>query len=131
MQVIPVANRLPKAPSQRFAQFDVPLVPPSVNHYVKHTRQGKHYVTPEGKAFKAAVGIFARGQSVNSKNYALAVTVYFGKGQKGDGDNLWKCIADGLKEAGVIRSDAAVKQWIMNVDRDWENPRTEINVLAI
>lgn len=111
--------------------FTVPLTPPSVNHYVKHTRTGRHYITAEGKAFKQAVAIFARGESVTAKRYALEVTVYFGKGQKGDGDNLWKCIGDGLKEAGVIRSDAAVKRWVLDLDRDPDNPHTEITVRAI
>lgn len=112
-------------------QFTVPLTPPSVNHYKVKTKRGHTYVTSEAKAFKQAVAIFARGAVVESKHYELDVTVYFGKGQKGDGDNLWKCIGDGLKEAGVIRSDAAVKRWVMNVDRDWELPRTEIKVRGL
>lgn len=107
----------------------IPLVPPSVNHYKMRTRRGVTFVSDEAKAFKSAVAIFAGGRSVPAKRnqkYALAAIVYFGKGQRGDGDNLWKCIADGLKDAGVIRSDAAVKRWLLEVDRDWENPRTEV-----
>lgn len=106
--------------------FTVPLVPVSVNHYVKHTRTGRHYVTKAGKAYKQAVAICAAGRSVVGKMYCVDVIVYLGKGQRGDGDNLWKCIADGLQEAGVIHSDAAIKVWGMKVERDRENPRTEI-----
>ena len=61
----------------------------------------------------------------------IPALVYFGKDQKGDGDNLWKCIADGLKEARVIHSDAAVSDWIMRVRRDWGAPRTEITVTIL
>jgi crossover junction endodeoxyribonuclease RusA len=108
----------------------VPLVPPSVNHYVKHTRQGRHYVTREGRAFKEAVALFARGRQVRAKRYELEAAIYLGHGQRGDGDNFWKVIADGLVDAGVIRSDAAVTDWILRKRRDRGNPRTEITVRA-
>lgn len=111
--------------------FIVPLVPPSVNHYKVRTRRGVTFVTKEAKAFKWAVSAFAQGRSVTAKKYALDVIVYLGKGKRGDGDNFWKCIGDGLKDAGVIHSDAAVKQWQMEVKRDWDNPRTEITVRAL
>jgi Holliday junction resolvase RusA-like endonuclease len=129
-------------------RFTVPfLIPPSVNHYkipVKiRTREGTRQsfaVTPEGLAFKHAVAIFARGMSVSpgtpqlrkKVRYALYVRVYLGKGQRGDGDNFWKCIADGLQEAGVIHSDARVRDWYISVrDEDRENPRTEIRASVI
>ncbi len=104
----------------------IPATPVSVNHYVKHTRDGRHYVTKAAKAYKQAVAIFAAGRSVVGKQYVVDVVVYLGKGQRGDGDNMWKCILDGLVEAGVIHSDAAVKVWGMKVERDWSHPRTEI-----
>ena len=110
--------------------FTVPLVPPSVNHYWKHTRSGRHYVTAEGRAYKEAVALFARGQSLASKRYELEAVIYLGYGQRGDGDNFWKAIADGLVEAGVIHSDAAVTDWILRKRRDRANPRTEITVKA-
>jgi Holliday junction resolvase RusA-like endonuclease len=106
----------------------VPLIPPSVNHYKMRTRRGVTFVSDEAKAFKAAVAIFALGRSVEAKHYQLDVRVYFGKKGRGDGDNLFKCVGDGLKEAGVIHSDAAIKRWVMELDRDWENPRTDIRV---
>jgi crossover junction endodeoxyribonuclease RusA len=104
----------------------VPLVPPSVNAYVRHTRTGRHYITKAAKAYKQAVAIFAAGRSVAGDMYCLDVCVYLAKGQRGDGDNMFKCVADGLVEAGVIHSDAAIKVWGMKVERDWSNPRTEI-----
>ncbi|ADV83849.1 RusA family crossover junction endodeoxyribonuclease [Terriglobus saanensis] len=121
----------------------VPLVPPSVNHYKlpieRRSRLGRtclgFRVTPEGKAFKAAIAIAAKGQSIapatqrerDKIRYYLAVTIVLGPGQRGDGDNFWKCIADGLVEAGVIHSDARVKVWHLELDdEDRTNPRTEI-----
>lgn len=116
-----------------YLRFVVPLVPPSVNHYKVKTKRGITYVTKEAKAFKAAVAIFAMGQSIADpkRKYGLNVTVYLGKGKRGDGDNFFKCIGDGLKEAGVVHSDAAIKVWTINVERDWANPRTEITVAVL
>jgi Holliday junction resolvase RusA-like endonuclease len=108
----------------------IPLLPPSVNHYKvpNHFGRGFH-VTPEGLAYKAAVAIFARGQSIapatdaerKKVRYRLRVVVVLGVKRRGDGDNFWKCIADGLQEAGVIHSDARVRHWDMTVD-DWTRP---------
>ena len=115
--------------------FIVPLVPPSVNHYKnKDGRSGRWYVTREALAFKSALSTFhalstdADDRQVDAKEYELSVIVFLAKGQKGDGDNFFKVIADGLKESGAIRSDAAIKRWIMEVARDVADPRTVITV---
>ena len=142
-----LAKNKPEVP--RVVRFTVPhLTPPSVNHYKKpvririsggETRQS-YAVTAEGKAFKQAVCLFARGASVvpidpkerKAVRYGLYVVVVHGKGETGDGDNYWKCIADGLEEAGVIHSDNRVKVWYLRVeDEDRENPRTEIRVSVL
>jgi crossover junction endodeoxyribonuclease RusA len=109
----------------------IPDIPPTVNHYVKHTRSGRHYETPRGKAFKLLVAAIAQRQSIRAEHYELEATVYLGHGQRGDGDNFWKCLADGLVKAGVIHSDAAVSDWLMHVRRDRDNPRTEITIRAL
>jgi crossover junction endodeoxyribonuclease RusA len=106
----------------------VPLIPPSVNRYVRHTRSGRHYVTDEARAFKSAISLLVRGRVVAARRYRLEATIYLGKKQRGDGDNFWKVIADGLVEAGAIHSDAAVDDWILHKRRDRKNPRTEITV---
>jgi len=120
-----------EADVQRTVRFTVPLTPVSVNQYKMRSRYGHWYVTDDAKAFKQAVAIFGRDSRLQAKAYGLRVTVYLGKGKKGDGDNFWKVIGDGLKEAGVIHSDAAVKDWSMTVKRDWTNPRTEIEVRTL
>lgn len=111
--------------------LSVPMVPPSVNRYVRHTLTGRHYVGKEAKEFKRAVRLLAGGRTVRAERYELTATVYLGHNQRGDGDNFWKVIADSLVEAGVIHSDAAVDNWLLFKSRDRANPRTEIAVRGI
>jgi crossover junction endodeoxyribonuclease RusA len=111
--------------------FTVPLVPPSVNHYVKHTRNGRHYVTKEAKAFKEAVVLLAPRHVKPAKRYRVVLSVFLGAGARGDADNFGKCPIDALVSAGVIHSDAAVESVTINKFRDRENPRTVITVEAM
>lgn len=124
--------------------IEVPLTPPSVNHYKKpitlRTSNGPRLsfaLTPEAIAFQDAIIFMSRGQTLvpitaaerNKIRYALTVTVFLGAKERGDGDNNWKCIADGLVRAGVIHSDARVRSWHLEVeDADRKNPRTLICV---
>ena len=124
--------------------IEIPLTPPTVNHYkvpvTIRTSKGpvKTYaLTPEAKAFHAAVAIFAKGASLIPATpaerlkirYSLTATVFLGVKERGDGDNFWKCLADGLVLAGVIHSDAKVRSWHIEVeDEQRHNPRTLICV---
>lgn len=111
--------------------FTVPLVPPSVNHYVKHTRDGRHYVTKEAKAFKEAVWACSprgRRKFKRTQEYFADLWIFLGKGQRLDADNGPKCVFDGLKEAGLIHSDAKIKDYGVHIRRDWKQPRTEITI---
>jgi Holliday junction resolvase RusA-like endonuclease len=108
-------------------------VPPSVNHYVQHFKGGVHVVSEEAKAFKLAVYIFGRDQpTFSGKNttYSVFLAIYLAKGQKGDIDNFPKLILDGLRDAKIIHSDAAVMCLHIELFRDPANPRTEITVDA-
>jgi crossover junction endodeoxyribonuclease RusA len=109
-------------------EFTVPLVPPTVNHYVKHTRTGRHYVTKEAKAFKAAVASLAGCRQVPCKWYSVKIHIYLGAKQKLDLDNCAKVVLDGLAEAGTIHSDAAITTLLLEKSRDRANPRTWIAV---
>lgn len=127
--------------------IEIPFTPPSVNHYKKpitlRTSNGPRLsfaLTPEAKAYRDAVAIIARGQTLipdTSRErlkirYGLTVTVFLGKNESGDADNYWKCIADSLVKAGVIHSDARVRKWHIEVeDDDRENPRTLICVSVV
>lgn len=116
----------------RHCIINIPLVPPSVNHYVRHVR-GRHVVTKEAKAFKEAVAIFSRESphwDDTKATYIVGINIWLGKKQRGDIDNFPKLCLDGIRDAGVIHSDAAIKQLYVNLFRDWENPRTQIIVTA-
>lgn len=88
--------------------FSIPLVPPSVNHYVKHTRSGRHYKTKEAIAFLAAVPICAGNRPVRHKFYTIEIILTLPPKAKLDCDNSLKVILDGLVQGGQIHSDAAV-----------------------
>lgn len=139
-----MSSRAPKVAGREIS-FTVPLTPPGVNNYVKHTRAGRHYVTADARAFKDAVVILARGQSVIGRDFEVEAIVYLGHKQKGDVDNFGKLILDALADAGVFQkanlrrplvtptelSDAHVSDLILRRRRDAENPRTEITVKAV
>jgi Holliday junction resolvase RusA-like endonuclease len=112
--------------------FTVPLTPPSTNHYKNKNRHTGHwYIRPEWTAFKSAVGLFARGRRITAKRYAVDLGIFLGKRKRGDSDNFAKVCLDGLQDAGVIHSDAAVKSLSVRVERDWKNPRTDFTVKAL
>ena len=108
--------------------LEVPGTPPSVNHYARHTRTGKHYLMGEAAAFKYSVYHAAKGRSVDAKKYAVAVTIYLGHNQKGDIDNFLKVTLDALVYAKVIKTDAAIMSLQVLKHRDASNPRTIITV---
>jgi Holliday junction resolvase RusA-like endonuclease len=129
--------------------FTVPyLIPPSVNHAWKPTMYtGKdgfahrgRKTSPEVRAFKDAVAIFARGATVapdgdrRKVRYGVRMDVYLGPKQRGDFDNFWKCGLDALVNCGVIHSDAAVSgdhsKCVVHKD-DRANPRTEYVVTRL
>jgi Holliday junction resolvase RusA-like endonuclease len=124
--------------------FTVPyLIPPSGNHYrvpcvfrdlYGKTRRG-FKVTPEAKAYKEAVAVFARGRTVAPPDalkkktaYDVRMVVVLGRGQRGDEDNFHKVGIDALISAGVIHSDAYA-HCVCDVIRDQrDKPRTEYTV---
>lgn len=125
--------------------FTVPhLTPPSVNHYKQPSVYWKNGIkqkgmrlTPEAKAFKDAVCMFARGRTVapaklserRKVQYHVEIDVYLGKNARLDADNGNKLCLDGLQLAGVIHSDAFVHPLIVRPHKDdRQNPRTEFLV---
>jgi len=98
-------------------EFEVPLVPPSVNHYKVARRDGRYYVTGEAKKFKQAVGMCARFFSVYHSYYTVEIIVTLGPGAKMDLDNAAKVVLDGLVENGQIHSDAAITRLVLTKRR--------------
>jgi hypothetical protein len=82
--------------------FTVPLIPPSVNGYARHTKAGGHYQTAKALSFKEHVMFQARGCRVIAKAFKVEIGVFLGKGEKGDVDNFPKLVMDALAKAGVF-----------------------------
>lgn len=112
-------------------RFTVPLVPPSVNHYKMRTRRGVTFVSKEAISFKQHVWMARPIETLCNCDYAVLIRVFLGKGQKGDVDNFAKCVLDGMVEAAIIDTDAAVQKLTIEKYRDASNPRTEIEVRAL
>jgi Holliday junction resolvase RusA-like endonuclease len=90
--------------------FQVPLSPPSVNHYLLTNRGGGRRLSAEAQAFKDAVVIFARqlGGPVPWIHHAVTVTYGLGPQTRLDVDNATKLVLDGLQASGLIQNDADV-----------------------
>jgi crossover junction endodeoxyribonuclease RusA len=117
--------------------FTVPIVPPDLNHYVRHTRNGRHYVTNEALGFKAMLAIYVHGEFVQAKSFAVRILIVLGKGQRGDVDGFQKLVLDGLADAGVFRgpkgnrlSDAYVDELHCKRDRK-ERPNEGRTVITV
>lgn len=109
-------------------QFSVPLLAPSVNHYVKHTRSGSHYRSGEADAFMQAVSLYSRGKILRFPWYSVVVNLTLGPKQKGDLDNFGKVCLDALVKAGVIHSDAKVTCLVLRKMRG-KAPQTEFSIM--
>ncbi len=118
-------------------------IPPTVNHYkvpiiirghisFKVTIQAKLFKTLVAYSARKVLGAEGRGcvrpLNANKLRYRLRLVVYLGKKQRGDIDNFWKVVMDGLKDCGAIHSDDAVFDHHGYKRRDRDRPRTEITV---
>ena len=82
-------------------QFSIPLLPPSVNHYVVHGG-GFHRKTAEAKGWESAFPLFSRQQFVVGSAFAVTVWIYFGPKDRGDIDNFSKLILDCIAKSGML-----------------------------
>ena len=88
-------------------QFEVPLIPPSVNHYKQPSRRGGFYRAPACLTFTDAVCVFSRKEPVDGHFYEIDVTYFLEPAEflRFDSDNFQKVAFDALTAAGVIRDD--------------------------
>jgi hypothetical protein len=126
-------------------KITIPMLPPSVNHYVKHFFQrGKqrHVKTDHALAWERDFGYFVQGQYVIGKKFQVSLTFRMGQGDGFDVDNLNKCTLDCAAKAGVIRnkkgewlSDRWFKRMsveILDSDEDRaKGPQTQIVIEAL
>ena len=110
----------------------VPMLPPSVNRYVRHTRSGAHYRSSEALRWEAAVAIATQGNDARawrdllrglgpSQTRWLCWEVYveytIGPGSRGDVDNRGKCVLDALQAFGMIHTDDRVLGLVQRKER--------------
>lgn len=79
--------------------------PPSVNHYWKHTRQGRHYISKAGRAFKSIATEICQQFVPFEGPVEIKIEIYFPDNRPRDLDNLPKGIFDSLVGAGLIKDD--------------------------
>ena len=121
--------------------FELPFLPPSVNHYVTHGG-GFHRKSPAAKAFERDFTLFTGGYSVTAEQFAVTFQFFPGLKDKGDVDNRNKCLLDCIAKAGMLRdrkgkelSDAWVKRLVVEIhdttaDRE-TGPRTVVTIEAM
>jgi Holliday junction resolvase RusA-like endonuclease len=119
--------------------FSVPIIPPSVNHYVKHTKAGVHYKDKKAtEAFEQCLALAVhQSGSVVGEIFKVTAVVTLGPGQKLDVDNPNKLILDSLKRAGAFVSPAGKElsdSWVFGIEtwkRRGPEPRTDIKVESL
>jgi len=116
----------------------IPCLPALLNHYVRHTRSGRHYKTREALSFEEIGAVACRGHYIAGKAYLVTINIYQGAGAKGDIDGYAKQVLDLLANNGVLldrkgkrSTDAHVIELHMTKRRDRDNPRTEVFIEAI
>ena len=125
--------------NNRYSVIRVEGIPPTVNHYVKHTRLGIHYKTTRARSWEQKVALACRGVApVYGKTFEIEITVMFGKGERGDWDNFGKVVCDPIAKCGMLRnvktgkpmSDAHIKRGTVHLDRG-EKSMTTIEIFGV
>ena len=113
---------------QNEIKFSVGRLPPSVNHYVQHTRAGRHYKTSDARAFEEAVAFAGRSYRDRMiEATEVDIIVWLGPKQRGDVDGFPKTVLDGMVRARIIRSDATIIRLLVEKHRG-VTPQTDIYV---
>ena len=113
-------------------QFTIPLIPPTVNMYTRHTRQGRHYKTKLALAWEQAFAIYApRDEWVTAKQFKVTLDVYLGPKDKLDVDNAPKMCLDCIARHRLLRnksgrnvSDSYVKALAVFI---WDSKKDRAN----
>ena len=127
--------------TQRAWSVTVPMIPPSVNHYIQHARGG-HFTTKKAKSFQDALGVFInqKGTWVTGETFHVWIDVTLGPKERMDVDNAAKCCLDVLAACFVMRDEKGrilsddrvthleVKKYTQSRD---QGPLTKITVEAL
>lgn len=79
--------------------------PPSVNHYWRHTKTGRHYISEAGRKFKAKATEICQQFDPFVGPVAICLDVYYPDNRNRDPDNINKGLFDSLVSAGLIEDD--------------------------
>lgn len=79
--------------------------PPSVNHYWRHTRNGRHYISEKGQAFRQQVVEICTQFDPFKGAVQTVLQVYYPDKRRRDPDNLEKALWDALTIGGLIGDD--------------------------
>lgn len=103
----PPVPRVSEAACDRIS-FGVPMCPPSVNHYVKHFRNGRHAKTKEALTWEQEFALVVReelgGRFVIAKQFAVTLDICLGPKMRLDVDNGCKCALDAIAVNGLMRN---------------------------
>lgn len=125
--------------SQVYSVIRVDAIPPGVNHYVKHTRSGIHYIDAKAKRFKELLAVSCAGVSpVYGRTFEVEIDVSLGKGERGDVDGFPKLVLDVISRRGMLRnmktgepmSDAHVTRLTVTKERG-EKSMTTIEIIGV
>jgi Holliday junction resolvase RusA-like endonuclease len=81
--------------------ISIPMVPPSVNHYVTHGG-GFHRKSAEAKAWERDWPIFSQRKFVQGSRFAVTLEIWLAPKDKGDVDNFSKCPLDCIAKSGML-----------------------------
>jgi Holliday junction resolvase RusA-like endonuclease len=90
---------------ENYAIIKVDGIPPSVNHYVRHSRSGRHYKDGSAKEFSEKLALAcSASRPVHGMQFEVHIWISLGKRQKGDIDNFPKVVLDSISRAGMLRN---------------------------
>ena len=112
-------------------QFTVPGQPVSQNRCYQRARQGRMFMTKEGKAWKAKVALFAKVAMPDRVPLEGPVSVemaFYFPTRRNDLDGPIKPTLDALQDGRVFLNDRQVVRLVVTKHLDPDNPRAEIAV---
>lgn len=97
----------------------------------KHTRQGRHYLTDQAKAYYNEVRylVMSQGRLINIDHPIQVSCLLFPPDKRRrDMDNAWKVLADSLTKANVWQDDHLIRKLTLEWQQPMANGRVMVSV---